>query len=188
MENRLFLHNLQHVHGANLDANAAGDALGHGILFLVHHDLGGANLDALAAANAVLLVDHVHTGFGILGDGIVLANLHALAALNAHIGLCASALGHNLDAAVCLVKLLIERLGAGTDTFQASHALGILFTESFFIMKRLLCIFVIGETFCSYYTQKQKNSNAHFSADFQEKSRRIWIFPVSFHICWAYFL
>ena len=123
----LFLHDFQQFHRACLDADAAGDALGDGIFGLVNHHLGGADLDTLAAADAVLLVDHVHAGLGVLGDGVVLTGLHALAALDAHIGLRAGALGYNLNAAVILIKLLIESNGAGPDALQAGHTLRILF-------------------------------------------------------------
>ena len=115
----LLFDNFQDTHGAGLGADAAGDALGGRILFLQHHDLHGAGLNALAAAHAVLLVDHVHAGLGVLGDGIVLTGLHALAALDADIGLCTAILaGDDTDAAVVLVELLVERSGAGADTGQ----------------------------------------------------------------------
>ena len=90
------------------------------------HDLGGANFDALAAANALLLVDHVHTGLGILGNGFVLTDLPSLAALDADAGLGAGALCNDLDAAQVGIEFFIESVGAGTDTFQAGHALSIL--------------------------------------------------------------
>ena len=119
----LLFDDLQHAHGTGLGTNAAGDALGSRILFLQHHDLHGAGLNALAAAHAVLLVDHVHAGLGVLGDGIVLTGLHALAALDADIGLCTAVLaGDDTDAAVVLVELLVERSGAGADTGQTRHA------------------------------------------------------------------
>ena len=80
-------------------------------------------LHAFAAADALLLVDHVHAGLGVLGDGIVLTGLHALAALDADIGLCTAVLaGDDTDAAVVLVELLVERSGAGADTGQTRHA------------------------------------------------------------------
>ena len=59
----LLFHNFQHFHGAGLDANAAGDTLGNGILGLVYHHLGGADLHTLAAADAVFLVNHINAGF-----------------------------------------------------------------------------------------------------------------------------
>ena len=125
-ENLLF-HDLQDFHGAGLDTDAAGDALGNGALGLQHHDLHGANLNALAAADAGLLIDHVHAGLLVLGDGTVLADLSALTALDADIGLCTGALGHNLNAAQIGVEFLIKSSRAGTDTFQAGHALGTFF-------------------------------------------------------------
>ena len=128
----LLLYNFQHFHGAGLDADAAGDALGSGVLGLEDHDLHGAGLHTLAAADAVLLVDHVHAGLGVLGDGVVLAGLHALAALDAHIGLGAGSLGNNLNAAQILIEFLIECLGTRTDTLQACHALNVFFYREFF--------------------------------------------------------
>ena len=93
----------------------------------MNHYLGGANLHAFAAADTIFLVNHVNTGFGILGDGPVLTGLHALAALDAHVGLRTGALRYNLNATVSLVKFLLKGLGACPDAFQARHALGILF-------------------------------------------------------------
>ena len=123
----LLLHDFQNFHGASLDADAAGDALGSGALGLHDHNLHGAGLDALAAADALLLVDHVDAGLGILGDGLMLTGLHALAALDAGHGLGTSALGDDLDTAEVGVKFLIECVGAGADALQTGHALGILF-------------------------------------------------------------
>ena len=121
-ETDLFFHDLQHFHGASLHTNAAGNALGHGHFRLMYHDLHGANLNALAAAHAILLVDHVNTGLGILGNGLVLTGLHALTALDADIRLCTAILaGYDLDAGIIRMELLVECLGAGTDTLQASH-------------------------------------------------------------------
>ena len=122
----LLFHDLQHFHGANLGADAAGDALGSGTFGLHDHDLHGAGLHALAAADTQLLVDHVDTGLGILGDGTILADLHALAALDADNRLSTLTLGNNLDAGQILMKFLIESIGTSTDTFQTCHALGIL--------------------------------------------------------------
>ena len=120
--NCLLFNDLQHFHGAGLDTDAAGDALGSGVLGLQDHDLHRTGFHALAAADAVLLVDHVNTGLGILGDGVVLAGLHALAALDADIGLGTVTLGQDLNAGIVLVELLIKGLRAGTDTLQACHA------------------------------------------------------------------
>ena len=97
--NELLFDDLQQFHGASLDTNAAGDALGHRIAFPMNHNLHGAYLNTLAAANALLLVDHVHAGLGVLGDGFMLTGTHALAALDAHIGLCNAGLVDHLDAA-----------------------------------------------------------------------------------------
>ena len=123
----LLLDDLQDLHGAGLDADAAGNALGGGSALVVDHDLEGADLDALAAAGAQLLVDHVHAGLGILGDGTGLADLHALAALDADHGLRAAVLAlDDLDAGLGDIIDLVECLGAGLYTLQTGHALGAL--------------------------------------------------------------
>ena len=112
----LLFYDFQNFHGARLHANTAGDTLGDGILALVNHNLHGANLYALAAADASFLVDHVNAGLGILGNSIMLTSLHALTALNAHIGLCTGTLCNNLNGRVIRMKFLIKSLGAGTHT------------------------------------------------------------------------
>ena len=122
---KLLFDDLQQFHGANLGADAAGNALGSGILGLHDHNLHGAGLHALAAADAELLVDHVNAGLGILGDGAVLTGAHALAALDAGHRLGAGTLGNHLDAGQILMEFLIESSGTGTDTFQTCHALNI---------------------------------------------------------------
>ena len=118
---QLLFDDFQYFHGADLDTDAAGDALRNGIAFLMYHDLHGADLDALAAADTVLLADHVNTGLGVLGNGIMLASLHALTTLDADIGLCAGALSNDLQAGIVLMEFLVESLGASANTLQASH-------------------------------------------------------------------
>ena len=127
MYNKLLFHDLQQFHGAHLYADTAGDTLGRGIFRLEYHDLHGAGLHALATADTIFLVDHVHTGLGILGDRIMLTNLHALTALDAGHGLGTAALGNDLDTAEVRMEFLIERIGACTDTFQTCHTFDILF-------------------------------------------------------------
>ena len=112
---KLLFHDLQDLHGASLYADAAGDALGGGAVFGHDHDLHGAGFHALAAGGAQLLIDHVHAGLGVLGDGTGLADLSALAALDAGHGLSACALGNDLDAAQIRVEFFVESVGAGTD-------------------------------------------------------------------------
>ena len=124
--NFLLLDDLQDLHGAGLDTDAAGDALGSGILGLQNHDLHGADLNTLAAGNAQLLVNHVDTGLGILSDGTLLTDLCTLAALNAGHGLGTAALGNDLDAAEIGIKFLVESGGTCIDALQASHAFGTL--------------------------------------------------------------
>ena len=122
----LLFDDFQNLHGAGLDTDTAGDALGSGILGLHDHNLHGAGLDTLTATDALLLVDHVHTGLGVLGDGFMLAGAHALAALDAHIGLGTGALSHDLDAAQIGIKFLIKCHGAGADALQTCHTFSIL--------------------------------------------------------------
>ena len=103
----------------------------------------------LAAGNALLLVDHVNAGLGVLSDGLVLTDLHALAALDADIGLCCVALCNNTDAGQILVKFLIECLGAGLNTLQTGHA-GLIFLNGELLHIRiLLCII-----YRNYYIDK----------------------------------
>ena len=118
----LLFDDLQDFHGASLDTDTASNALGSGILGLQDHDLQGADLDALAAGDALLLVDHVNAGLGVLGDGLVFTDLHALAALDADIGLSSTVLLNDVDAAQSHIVNLVESLGTGLDTLQASHA------------------------------------------------------------------
>ena len=126
---KLLFHDLQNFHGAGLDADTASDALGSRGFGLHDHDLHGAGRYALAAADAELLVDHVHAGLGILGDGTVLTSLHALTALDAGHGLGTGTLGNHLDAGQILMELLVESGRAGTDALQAGHAFDILFNS-----------------------------------------------------------
>ena len=118
---KLFLHDLQDLHGTCLHANATGNALRCRILRLHDHDLHGASFHTLTAGNAQLLIDHVNAGLGVLGDSTLLAGTHALTALDAGIGLCALALGNDLNAAQIRIKGLKKRIGASTNTLQASH-------------------------------------------------------------------
>jgi hypothetical protein len=129
---KLLLHDLQNLHGACLDADTAGDALGSGILGLQDHDLHGAGLDTLAAADALLLVDHVDAGLGILGDGFMLTGLHALAALDAGHRLGSVALRNDLNAGQIGIEFLVECLGASLNALQASHALGVFLNSQLF--------------------------------------------------------
>ena len=129
---KLLLDDLQDLHGAGLDADAAGDALGGGALGLQDHDLHGADLDALAAADTVLLADHVDAGLGVLGDGAVLTDLHALAALDADVGLGVVALCNDLDAGKIFIEFLIKCSGASTDALEACHALSVFLNRQSF--------------------------------------------------------
>ena len=123
---RLLLDDLQDLHGAGLDADAAGDALGSGGVVILDDQAEGAGLGALAAAGAQLLADHVNAGLGILGDGTVGAGLGAQTALGADLGLGSALALHDLDAGLGDIVLLVECFGASLDTLQAGHALGAL--------------------------------------------------------------
>ena len=146
----LLLNDLQNLHGAGLDTDTAGDALGNRIAILLNHDLHGACFHALAAADAELLIDHVHTGLGILGNCPLLADFHALAALDTDIGLSACALGNDLDAGQVGIELLIKSLRATLDTLQACHALGGFIDSEFFHFK----LFSFYRYCVTYYTHK----------------------------------
>ena len=122
----LLLDDLQDLHGAGHDADAAGDALGSGGIVVLDDQAEGAGLGAFAAAGAQLLADHVNAGLGILGDGTVGAGLGAQTALGADLGLGGALALHDLDAGLGDIVLLVECLRASLDTLQAGHALGAL--------------------------------------------------------------
>ena len=108
----LFFHNLQDLHGAALDTNATGNALaccGAGNSG-GNHNVEGADFCALPAAGAELLVDHVHSRLGILGNGAELTCLGALATLDTGQRLRGSVLLHNLDTGLILMEFLVEGL------------------------------------------------------------------------------
>lgn len=121
---RLLLDDLQDLHGAGLDADAAGDALGSRSVLVLDDQAEGACLGALAAAGAELLADHVNAGLGVLGDGTVGASLGAQTALGADLGLGSALALHDLDAGLGDIILLVESLGTSLDALQAGHALG----------------------------------------------------------------
>ena len=127
----LFFDDLQNFHRADLCADAAGDALGGRTFSGSDHNLHGADLHTLTAGGAELLVDHVHTGLGVLSDRAGLTNLLTLAALDTGHRLCAGTLGNDLNARQIGIKSLIEGLGASSDTFQACHTLYALFRHQF---------------------------------------------------------
>ena len=145
---KLLLDDFQNFHGADLHADTAGNALGSRILGFQDHNLHGTDLDTLAAADALLLIDHVNTGLGILGNCLMLTGLHALAALNAGHGLCSISLGYDLNAAQVLMEFLIECIGAGTNALQASHALGVFLNSEFLHNRK----FSFSFFFSKYYT------------------------------------
>ena len=151
MERKLLFDDLQDFHGASLDTDAAGDALGSGAVLGHNHDLHGADLDTLAAGNALLLVDHVNAGLGVLGDGLVFTDLHALAALDADIGLSSTVLLNDVDAAQSHIVNLIESLGTGLDTLQASHAFCALYNSELLHKRTLLYMLFIYDSIIHVY-------------------------------------
>ena len=123
----LLFDDLQDLHGASLDTDAAGDALGNRRLFLMYHDLHRTCSHTSAATNTKLLIDHVNASLGILGDGAMLAGTHALAALDADIRLCLAVLaGNDLNAGIDGIGFLIKCFGTSLSALQACHAFGIL--------------------------------------------------------------
>ena len=153
----LLFDDLQNLHGASLDTDTAGNALGSGAVFGHDHDLHGADLDTLAAGNALLLVDHVNAGLGVLGDGLVFTDLHALATLDADVGLGNAGLVHNLDAAEGHIIYLIKSLGTSLDALQAGHALLALFNRQLLHTRTLLCFYLqIYYTYVSIKKQRKK--------------------------------
>ena len=120
---------MENGHGAGLGAECAGDALA-GLAHLggQNHHMHGAGLHALAAAHALLLVDHVHA-LGVLADGLLGADPGALAAHDAahDLGLTVG-LGGEADAAEIGVKGIIKGFRAGPDAGEAGLA-GILIAD-----------------------------------------------------------
>ena len=128
---KLFFDDFQHFHGAGLDTNAAGDALGNRAVFLMYHNLHGANFHTLTATNTFLLIDHINAGLGILGNRLMLTSLHALATLDANHRLCTGALGNDLQCAQIGMEFLIECVGASVNTSQAGHTLYIFLCNKY---------------------------------------------------------
>lgn len=109
----------------------------------MHHNLHGTGSHTGAALDTLLLIDHVNAGLGILSNGLMLACLHALAALDAYIGLgTAVSLANNLQAGQILMEFLVEGFGAGTDAGQTCHTLNVLFHRQLFHNNYLLFMFL----------------------------------------------
>lgn len=139
----LLFNNFQDFHRTCLDANTAGNALGNRQLGLMYHNLHRTYLDALAAADAFFLIDHVNAGFGILGNGLMLTYLGTLAALDTYVGLGTGSLGYDLQTAQILVEFLIKCFGTCPNTFQASHAGDVFFYGKLFHSKDFSFFFVV---------------------------------------------
>ena len=150
----LLFNDLKDFHGAGLDADTTGDTLRSGALGLQDHNVHGTSLNTGAAADTQLLVDHVHTGLGVLGNGTMLAGAHALTALNTDIGLGGIALSNNADAAQILIEVLVEGLRAGLNTLQASHTFGIFLNNQLLHKKRTL---LFHNFYHTLYINKLKN-------------------------------
>ena len=125
------LDDFQKFHGAGLDADTAGDALGSiGSILRHDHNLEGTRRNALAAADTELLVDHVHA-LGVLGDCAVLTGSCALTALDTGHGFGSAFTLHDLNAGFIRMEFLIEGIGTGSDTFQTGHAIDALLYSKF---------------------------------------------------------
>ena len=144
----LLFHDFQKLHGAGLYADTASDTLAGGTFLGRNHDLHGAGFHALTAGGAKLLVDHINTGLGILGDGTDLTNLCTLAALNADHRLGSTILFNDPNAGQILMEFLIKRLGASSDTLQTSHALNAFFNSELLHKRKFSFIHI----FLPYYT------------------------------------
>ena len=125
----LLFHDLQDLHGASLDTNAAGNALGGGAVLGSDHDLHGANLHALATGGAELFIDHVDASLRILSNCTGFTNLSTLTTLDTNHGLSDTVLINDLNAGQILMELLIESGGTSIYTLQASHTLCTLFNN-----------------------------------------------------------
>ena len=159
---QLLFDDLQDFHGAGLDTDAAGDALGSRAALGHNHDLHGANFHTLAAGDALLLVDHVNAGLGVLGDGLVFTDLHALAALDADIGLSGTVLLNDVDAAQSHIVNLIESLGTGLDTLQASHAFCAFYNSELLHKRTLLYSLFIYDSIIHVYPIKKQRKKLLF--------------------------
>ena len=148
----LLFDDLQDLHGTSLDTDAAGDALGGGILGLQDHNLHGAGLDALTATDALLLVDHVNASLRVLSNGFMLTDLCALATLDTGHRLCTGALCHDLNAGQILVEFLIKGSGTSVHTLQTCHALCVLFNHEFLHNKGYSFSYVFSK---AYYTSSK---------------------------------
>ena len=142
-KSNLLFDNLKNFHGASLNADTAGNALGNGILSLMYHDLHGAHSDTSATADTQFLIDHVNAGLGILGDRAVLTGLHALTALDAGHRLGAGTLCNDLDRGIVLMEFLVKGLGTGANAFQTSHTFNILFNSKLLHNKGVSFMYLI---------------------------------------------
>ena len=88
----------------------------------------------------------------------MLTDLHALAALNADIGLGSGPFRNDLDAGEIGIKFFVKSIRTGPDTLQTSHTLGILFNSELLHNR--------GFSFSLFYTNIiqsfPRNSNGYF--------------------------
>ena len=129
---RLFLHDLQHFHGAGLDADAAGGAFA-GIRdgLVLDDEAEGTRFNAFSAAGAELAADHPDA-LGVLGDRAGGTGLGALAALDTDHGADVLAALDDLQSGLIGVEFLIVCVGAGADALQTGHALHAFFDGQLF--------------------------------------------------------
>ena len=146
----LLFHDLQDLHGACLDADAAGDALGGDAALGSDHDLHGADFCALTTGSAELLVDHINTGLGILGDCTSLTDLSALTTLDAGHGLGAATLSNDADAGQIFIKGLVESIGAGANALQTCHALSTLLNHQLLHNKETLSFHKVNHHYTAW--------------------------------------
>ena len=124
----LALGNLKHVHGTSLDADAAGNALGGGRhLRLINQNAERTCSLTLATAHTELLIDHVHTGLGILRDSTLFAGSGAFTALHTGHGANFSGALNNLNAGLIRMELLMKCHRASADALQTGHTGASLF-------------------------------------------------------------
>ena len=104
----------------------------------LHQHVERTDVLALAAADTQLLVDGVDA-LGVLGDGLVLTDRGALAALDADHGLGRTLEFDDLDAGLVRIKFLVEGVGTCADAFQTCHTGGALFDSEFLHDNSPLC-------------------------------------------------
>jgi len=120
----------------------------------------GAGLDALAAANAQLLVDNINA-LGILGNSTGFAGSSALTTLDTNHGLGLALQINDLDTGLVGMELFVKSLGASLNAFQTCHALSALFDSQFLHIYSPFEVFFLITI--SYYTWSyHRNQSTRF--------------------------